>query len=426
VNGIDPVMLITAAIVYGGIAQGAFYPHQALTLAALTLAAGLACKRFGLERNVLAAFGILAAGIAIAWLVAPAGDPRIAASVLIIALGATVVGATQRPHWRSLCAVLTGVGAVAALAGIAGAAWHIEPLALEAQGIWRAASTLTYANSLGAVLVPCLAACAIRLREQDTFPDRLAAAFIVAGLIASISRAAFVSLIVGLVVAIVADREQTVRALKATRTAIIAGGIAGVSVLPAIFHEPHPVWVIAGLLIGAAVCIAPTASRAGSIVFIAGATLVAAGGTFIVATGQVDGIAERIANEDRIRIWRVSLEQGVDSLPQGQGLERFQVIDERKIRVLQIRYAHNEALQAFVETGFTGPLAYGIATVLIGGALWRRRGGNGLELGVGAAFLTHGMLDFVWHVPVVPLLDFLFVGAALSTQRSMPSEGTHL
>jgi hypothetical protein len=416
----DAVMLLTAALVYGAVAQGAFYPVKALTLAGLAaLAAGVLRTR--VPRRALVAFGALAVGLAVSFALEPDGDARVAASVLVIAAAATWIGASQRSTFMPVAGLLVAVGAAAALAGIAGAALHHEPLALEAQGIWRAASTLTYANSLGAVLVPCLAAGAMRLRERDGLLDRLGVAAIVSGLVASISRAAFVSLVVGIVVAIVVDRRGTVRAVVASRTAIVAGAIGGLGVLPSIFGEPSPVLAALGIVAGALVCVPPPASRIGAVVTIGAALAVAAGGIVATTSGRLDGIGERLVNEDRARIWNVSYDAGVAALPTGQGLERFQVFETRPERTFRIRYAHNEALQAFVETGVVGPVAYALAFVLLASVLWSRRHGAGLELGVAAAFLTHGMLDFVWHVPVVALLDFLFVGAALGPRQDAGS-----
>jgi hypothetical protein len=196
VRRVDVAAVLALPLVYGTVAQGGFYPVQAMTLAAATLVCAVL---FGgrIPRPVVFGFAALALGIGLSWALRPEGDPRVATAVLVIAIGATVIGARVRASWSTVCGLLLLIGAGASLIGIAATVAHREPYALEAQGIWRAASTLTYANSLGAVLVPCFAAAAIRLAARSTFLERLGTAAIVAGSIASLSRAAWVSVVLG-------------------------------------------------------------------------------------------------------------------------------------------------------------------------------------------------------------------------------------
>lgn len=408
--------LVAASLAYAMIAQGAFYPAQALTLACITFAAGVTCHA-RVPRRVLAAFGVLLLAIlgSFAW---AHGDPRIALSVLVIAFSATRIGiAASGTGFESPAGLFLGLGAFAAVAGLIGTAFHLEPLALEAQGLWRAASTLTYANSLGAVLVPCLAAGAWRLSRKDRFTDRAGMALVVAGLFTSMSRAAGVALFIGLVVGFIADRGPMLKAIIASRSAVVAGLVVGASALPSIFGPQQPLLILAGVFLGAAICSVGTRSRTGTRVAALALIVAMLGVGVMVVSGAVQGLGARLVNEDRSRIWEASAEAGVDSLPEGLGLGRFEVYEQRHGRMFLIRYAHNEGLQALVETGWLGPIAYLVATALVGWELWVRRRGAALAILVAVSFFTHGMLDFVWHVPAVALLAFLFVGSGLGSKN---------
>lgn len=416
--------LVTAALAYAVIAQGAFYPEQALILAGIAAAAA-ATSGGRLPRLVWAAFGVLAAGIATAMILQPSGDPRIAISILVISTSGTLIGEahTRRGEFGSILIYVLGVGALASLLGLVGAAWHLEPLALEAQGIWRAASTLTYANSLGAILVPCLAAGAWLLARDDRLHLRLGVAAVTAGLVASISRAAFVSLALGLLIAAIADRRELMRALRASLVPILAGAVAGASALPAILGDPAPIPVLIGALVAVSLCMLADPARVrGMVPMIAAGALVAAGVGIAVA-GAGEGLGTRLLNEDRARIWEVSYEAGVQALPEGQGLSRFAVYEQRHGRTFLIRFAHNEMIQVFVEAGWVGLASKGVAIILFAAALLPRRRNNALALGVAMAFLVHGLLDFVWHVAAYVLLAFLWVGSILATREGTVVEG---
>ena len=55
-----------------------------------------------------------------------------------------------------LTAVVIAAGLSVAATGWVGVAWHVEPLALVSSGLWRASSTLTYANASASFLVTTL------------------------------------------------------------------------------------------------------------------------------------------------------------------------------------------------------------------------------------------------------------------------------
>ncbi len=97
--------------------------------------------------------------------------------------------------------------------------------------------------------------------------------------------------------------------------------------------------------------------------------------------------------------------------------------------VLLARYAHNEYLQMAADLGLIG-LALVIALlVTTGPVVWRGRGRAGLapELWAGAvaglaALALHSAFDFLWHIPVIPLVGALLVGVTLSQPSETSNE----
>lgn len=87
-----------------------------------------------------------------------AGDVRRALGLVCLLAGMAVVIAVVARRGTAerelLCTVTVGLGALAALAGWVGVAWHLSPWALVNGGLWRAAGTVTYANAAAGLLAP--------------------------------------------------------------------------------------------------------------------------------------------------------------------------------------------------------------------------------------------------------------------------------
>ena len=89
-----------------------------------------------------------------------------------------------------------------------------------------------------------------------------------------------------------------------------------------------------------------------------------------------------------------------------------------------MQYVHDEYLQVLVELGFVGLTL--LLSVLVGSGLLVRRAmrrdrRHALPAAVAAAtaaVAVHGGFDFVWHVPVVPLVFAALLG--LLTEPALP------
>jgi O-antigen ligase len=90
------------------------------------------------------------------------------------------------------------------------------------------------------------------------------------------------------------------------------------------------------------------------------------------------------------------------------------------------RYVHNEYVQVLAELGAVGGV---LLAALLGTAGWllirSRRAARELFPWAGvvaslAAFVLHSALDFLWHLPALPLTAALLFGLAIPTRK----EGT--
>jgi len=91
-------------------------------------------------------------------------------------------------------------------------------------------------------------------------------------------------------------------------------------------------------------------------------------------------------------------------------------------------YTHNEYLQLAAEQGVVAPVLVIAGLAVVAGALARRVGRDRAAwlaagaLGAVAAFAVHSAFDFMWHVPVVPIVVAALVGAALAPRA--PGRGS--
>lgn len=158
----------------------------------------------------------------------------------------------------------------------------------------------------------------------------------------------------------------------------------------------------------------------------------------VVAVGGVGavvgfgGAADQLArtrlvtqSSDRGHEWSAALDQFTARPVAGQGPGRatftWRADDGRW---MQARFAHNEYLELLATQGLVGLASLGVAGALVLRA-WRRRSQisatgsppDGIRIGaVGAlvTFAVHSAFDFLWHVPLLPLVAALLAGYLLA------------
>ncbi|MDQ1542276.1 MAG: hypothetical protein QOH29_3002, partial [Actinomycetota bacterium] len=192
-------LLLLAAIVAATRAQGAYYASDQLLLAALLLAAAAAALWSARVTSSELGFVGLLAGAVGAWSVASAvAAHHVRAAVPGLALLAAIIVVlviVRRFDGRQrsiLADGVTAIGVAAAVSGWLGVAGHIGPLAHVDQALWRAATTLTYANAAAGMLVPlallALAKAVESTSRVETMLRSLAVTVLLVGIEATFSR----------------------------------------------------------------------------------------------------------------------------------------------------------------------------------------------------------------------------------------------
>ena len=133
----------------------------------------------------------------------------------------------------------------------------------------------------------------------------------------------------------------------------------------------------------------------------------------LVSTGHVASeIADArlsAASSDRAHEWAAALDVARHHLLLGTGAARVPLVWEIGGKVYTATFAHNEFLQLLAQDGVVGlgVLLVGVVAVFV--SLWRRRDGDGAwsaDCGIAClvALLVQSCLDFLWHIPVIPVL----------------------
>ena len=211
-------VFLLAAVVFALVLQGAFYRGPFLVFCVLiAAAAGLARWELHQDRTRVS-FGrcprisnvftvpVLCGVVIVTTSISAVANHRMTESLptilaLIVAtLSAWVVGVSRQSAKCFLLRGLVASGVGVAAIGFIGVVWHRKPLALVDGDLWRAASTLTYANATAAWLGLVLSsAIAFAGRATARMRDRIQVAVICGGLLLTGSRAGIAAAAAGVV-----------------------------------------------------------------------------------------------------------------------------------------------------------------------------------------------------------------------------------
>jgi hypothetical protein len=459
-------MFLVAGLTVLAVAQGGFYGRgrsAAEILLALVLvsvvASGRTRRPLGPVTWVLIGIGALAVAGVVAGLVS-GREAGLTPNVLMLgALSvAVLVPATAgRAARRHLVDALIAVGVFLAISGWLGVVWRLTALAHPDGGIWRASTTVTYANASAAILsMLALWAMARLAASPSELPggpglsriDRLSQVgtmLLLTGLAATLSRAGIAAFFVGLLIlcGLLGARSVVIRVWPAAAGAVVAtlGLLPGM----AASGPSRPVWACVGLAVGLGIAVAPGnhvrqfPSRSSVIrlrqraklawIAIAALGLVALLAVLVIGLGGPRSVWSgrlSLASPDRTSVTDAALKMWDKHLLTGIGPGQTIFIwttDEHQ--VLFDRFAHDEYLQLAVEEGIVG-LA-GLAVLIVGAAVTLTKAWKSVRrlepasvhaaLTAGAiagliAFGLHSALDFLWHVPLVPLLAAIGLGFA--------------
>jgi len=425
-------VLTLAAIAAASVAQGAYHRGGQL-LGGLLLATALAValRHRELRMTTLRRPPVLLSLVLAGWAMVSGvvgGFPAAGVPTALLLVGVVFVAVVCLHGGHELAGALVLIGSMIALTGLVGVAWRLEPWALEGQGLWRAATTLTYANAAAGLLVPlALLAVGRVMADTTSAPAAGALCILLTGTAATMSRGGIVSLGLGAVVmARLVGFRRMARAVRGPvmGAAIAVGGLAPSMV---ILRPPRPILAMAGLALGLAVSVLSSRLHRAQTPIAAGVFLVAA---LLVASGSAgrllsaaDGTRLSLTSADRVResaaALRVAASEPVTGVGPGRATLSWHNADGRRFVA---HYAHNEYLQTLAELGAVGlALVLALVTSLVV-AVRRSLGHHPEPYAAGAAagltaLALHSSFDFLWHIPAIPLVAAALVGLCCSARQ---------
>jgi hypothetical protein len=356
------------------------------------------------------------------------------ALVLAIASIRAIAAGLDAEEGDALTVTLIALGCVVALTGWVGLVGVVGDAApwVHTAGVRRASTSLTYPNAAAAVLVPLALVAACRAAVVRSAGAHAGVCVLVMGLGATLSRGGALAFAVGLVVLCSLRGARFV--VRGAGPGFVGAGIALAGLLPAFTEVPVTPWepAVAGLALGLGIAAAAGLARRGETVVLGVAGLGVAAATWAAASGAArfptGGERGSLSSPERRASIAAALDVGRDHPLFGTGPGRALASWRGPHgEVLASRFAHNEYAQTFAELGAVG-LALVLALIAKATVdLWRSRGqtpspdhpaGDGADaaaaLAAVAAFGTHSLVDFLWHIPAIPLTVAAIAGLALA------------
>jgi O-Antigen ligase len=439
-------LLLLVAATAGLLGQGAYYPSMQRPVGLLIVAATLlGLAAWPLTRDDLRLPPVLPALALAAWAVLDgalvgAAATGVGPALLLVGLVAVLLicRRLRQEDREVLLAGVIGVGLLVALTGWLGVAGRTGMWAFQAQGLWRASSTLTYPNATAATLAAISLVVLGRLvGTPGSVPLTLAGAGLLTGLAATMSRAGALALVVGLVVL------AGLRGLGVTARAVV-GPVAGamvatIGLLPSMLaaSPPRPALALVGLGAGLAVAaVVGRVRRWSALALLGGVFLVAVAAGLLASGGGVGGAAQTVAearvnlaSPDRTGALHAAFRLVAQHPLTGTGPRQPDLRWKGHDHGSQLyTYVHNEYLQITAELGLVGLVLLAILLVAIACMLWRARPTSPPTattwagvVAAAAAFAVHSGFDFVWHLPAIALTMTLLVGLVLPAPDITPA-----
>ena len=421
--------LLVAAIAAATLMQGGFLARGQVAVAALL--AGAVVASLPISRRAVAGLELtfVSGGLLAGWGVVRSAIAGSAVSatreaLLLVALGAVLLLCRRLDHAgrRVVLVGLLGIAVVVALIGWMAVAWHVRPFAIPSAGLWRATSTLTYANAAAAVLAPlALVAAALLSMRPRSVPLGVTLMVLLLGAAVTLSRAGVFALVVGIAV-LVAFRGWVV--LVSMVAPLAGASVAFLAVLPSMpaFPPARPALAVAGLAAGVGLVALLLVYVRGRVMWVVGVAAAA-----LLVVGAV------AFSKPEAHLWhhRVNLHSPSRSNAASEVLHIFKAHPAAGVGIGNVlitrtdasgrlhvqRYVHDEYLQTLAEDGIIGAAL--LATVLgaLARLLWLSRPGDAAKrvlwagvVAACAAAAVHAGFDFVWHVPAIPLILMALMG----------------
>jgi O-antigen ligase len=444
------VLILVAALAAATLGQGAYYITGQRVVAATLMLSTIAALWARPWTRHDAALGPLVGCAALAgWAVVSAAlagtmvGARATVAMLVGVAMALVICRRSTPAQRdTLAGAAVAIGVLAAATGWIGVAWRHTPWALPDQGLWRAATTFSYANAAAGLLVPlALLASAQRVARPRSQPLAMAGCLLLVGVGATLSRGGAVALTIGL--AMLAWLLGPVRLIRAVGPCAVGATIALLGLAPSMpaGRPPQTALAVGALLVGLLVAVAMTilSGRAVTVVVLSLAVMAAVLLPHVLAGAPSAILDSRVsvASSDRVQAARAALRL-VERRPltgAGPGQATLYWVGPDG-RALTIQYVHNEYLQILAELGTIGLVLLLLLLAGVARMVWRGRdlvGTPATWAGIVAglfALAVHSGLDFLWHLPAIPLTGAVLAGLTVppleerreSAQQSLASQ----
>jgi O-antigen ligase len=191
----------------------------------------------------------------------------------------------------------------------------------------------------------------------------------------------------------------------------------------------RPVLATLGLAFGAALALFAQRVPAKVLLAAGGCALLAIVASGMTPSGTLSG-RESVDSPDRAHEWKAALDLAASHPVTGVGPGNAVFTWQDEDGTLRaVSFAHDEPLQVLASEGVVG------AFIVIGGLaitgywatrIFRRLGPRDRWVGAcavpgGVAIATQGLFDFVWHVPLIPVLGAALVGLMASGTPTGPS-----
>jgi O-antigen ligase len=438
------MVMLVGALSYAAESQGAFYPgpfHVFVVLVGVALVTSIIRTRAATWPRRLLTDPLVLAATALVLVTATssalAGHPADAigtVTLLLTMIAAVAVVTALRPEERRLLAAgVVVIAVIVAVVGWAAVVARRQPEALTSQGLWRAASTLTYENALAAFLTAPALLCFDRLMTAPARRVAWAGAgyLLLVGIGASLSRGGVLGLVVGIaVLGALRGPPALLRLGPPVAGAVVALACLAPSV--PVDSSMHVALAGAGLVVGAVVAPWTDGSRRRRMTTAAAGVAVVGGAIALVSTGHVAGEITRsrlsASSSDRAHEWAAAFDVARHHLLFGVGTARVLLQWDTGGKVFTASFAHNEYLQLLTQDGLAGLLVLLAGLVCVFVRLARLRGRTtawSAQCGIAClvALLVQSSFDFLWHIPVIPVLMAVVLALSLTAGPALRPRG---
>jgi len=345
--------------------------------------------------------------------------------ILMVGVGVAVGLSIPRSTRDLAVHAILLIGLVVAATAIWGVATHTNPWGRVTEGVWRGSSSLTYANAAASVCGPLALLAFARSTLADCRLHAVATVVLTIGFASTQSRGGALALaITGIgLVAYLGLRRAAAAALP-----VLLGVAVGTPLLLALAPtSATPSTALVAIAIGAGAALTavawPYRDRVGQPVLTLGA-LLAVSLAIGLLTGLTNPITERFTLRsattaqgaeaevlfgDRAKEWSTAWGEITERPIVGHGPGAVDLRWEDDGRRFRALFVHNEYLELAVTHGVTGIAALIASAALAARAVRLDEQTWPLVFAV-TAFLLHSAVDFLWHIPALPVLFGLIVG----------------